>query len=533
MNLRQSLLILHAFGLIGLTVPFALGYTYTDRLSTRQALYSVTVTDQIHGTAIGRRPRKAAVVVVDGLGYKEALGMRVTHLLRQRGQCRKTAVGSLPMSRPVYGVLSTGVEQDRGGPLSNDATAPHAAQSVWELARAAGFSVAAVSELYWWKELFPRGFGTYLMPPRSANYFRLAPPADLALIHPLYVDETGHKDGADSDAYRAAVARADDELLGFLDTLDLKQDLIIFTADHGHSLGGGHGGAQDRVAHVLTCFAGIGVQKEFEIGTLRMTSLGPALSLLLGIPFPSGMRAGDDDLDNLWTIADPNQLPASYLSERRLAVEYFRIANRAQLAAWLPQSAGSWTAFYATTGRYRLVLAIPMLLLAGLLMALHFHSHTRHGDQERTLNGFLFGLLWTVGCLAAAYGLQVELRGSFDMSSINNRHGFIRFTAGLGLMIGLSGLGLHLLLRHSLRALIWDLTLLSGIGTLLCSMHPMLYGWHLDFPVPSPPVYFFPYFAALFFATLNSLALLLGTILWTNREWHDFTAPMDKTPQSN
>jgi len=519
MNLRQALFLLHAVCLVGMAVPFALGYSYTERLATRPSLYRVEVADRVTGPPAATRPRRAAVVVFDGLGYKEALGMRSMSALRERGQCWKTDVGPLPISRPVYGVLSTGVEQDRGGALVNDTDAPHAAESLWEIARAAGRTVAAVSELTWWQELFPRGFSSYQTAPRSADYFRLAPPADLLLIHPLYVDETGHTDGARSPAYREAVARADRELLGFLDTLDLQRDFIVVTADHGHSLRGGHGGTQDRVANVLSCFAGVGVLPRPELAARRLTSLAPALTLLLGLHFPTSMRAGDDELDALWELVDPRAVGAPYLAERRQALARFRAENRAQVARFWPPSGGSWTAFYtAARGRYA-ARALPLGGVVALLLAVHFRGHRRLGRASGRGRGFAFGLLWLTGCLAAAYGLQVLLRGSFDMSSINHRHSFIRFTAALGGAVTLGGLGLHLLLRRSPRALIWDLTLLSLLGTVLSVAQPLIFGWHLGFPVPPPAVYFFPYFAALFFGALNAVALLIGLFDFADHGW--------------
>lgn len=519
MTLRQALFLLHAVCLVGMAVPFALGYSYTERLATRPSLYQVAVADQVAGPPAATAPRRAVVVVFDGLGYKEALGMRSTAILRERGQCWKTDVAPLPMSRPVYGVLSTGIEQDRGGALVNDTDAPHTAESLWELARAAGRTVAAVSELTWWQDLFPRGFSSYQTAPRDADYFRLAPPADLVLIHPLYVDETGHTDGAGSSAYREAVARADRELLGFLATVDLQRDLIVVTADHGHSLGGGHGGTQDRVANVLSCFAGVGVLARPELAARRMTSLAPALTLLLGLHFPASMRAGDDELDALWELADPRRLGAPYLAERRQALERFRAENRIQVSRFWPPSGGSWTTFYAAArGRYA-ARALPLGGLAVLLLVVQFRGHRRLSGTARRGRGFGFGLLWLAGCLAAAYGLQVLIRGSFDMSSINNRHGFIRFTVALGLAVTLGGLGLHLLLRRSPRALIWDLTMLSLLGSVLSVAQPLIFGWHLGFPVPAPAVYFFPYFAALFFGTMNAVALLIGLFDFADHGW--------------
>ena len=515
MTHRQALRVLFGCCLIGLCVPLPLGLLYTDRLATRASAYLVPVADS--PPPVVPRPRRTVVVVLDGLGYKEALGLRSATLLKDRGQCWKTNVDPLPMSRAVYAVLSTGVEQDRGGALTNDATVPHAAESLWDIARTAGLQVAAVSELPWWQELFPHGFSTYLRPPRAADYFRLAPSADLTLIHPLYIDETGHLEGAGSPAYAEAVARADRELLGFLGTLELDRDLIVLTADHGHSLTGGHGGAQDRVANVLSCFAGVGVQRRSGLPLVHMTAMGPALTLLLGLHFPTSMRAGDDDLAALWDLADPQHFPAGYLANRRAAVDRFRAANRAQVARWAPRSGGSWTAFYQSVRQQRALAGLGVGLLLALLLIGHSYGHRRLWGRPHHRRRFLFGLLWLVGCIAAAYALQAGLRGSFDMTSINNRTGFIRFTLTLGVLFSLSTLALHLLLCRSLAALCWDWSVLSVVGTTLCLMQPLLFGWRLDFPVPPPPVFFFPYFAALFLAVQNAVGLLLGLVVSGSR----------------
>jgi hypothetical protein len=529
MTLRLALRILFGCCLVGMCVPLPLGLTYTDRLASRPSEYLVHVDDAVPTPDPRPRPRRTVVVVLDGLGYKEALGMRTAQLLRERGQCWKTNVSPLPMSRAVYAVLSTGVEQDRGGPLTNDATSPHAAESIWEIARGSGMTVAAVSELSWWKELFPRGFTSYLMPSRSENYFQLAPGARLTLIHPLYIDETGHLEGAGSTAYAEAVARADGEILDFMKNLDLSQDLLIVTADHGHSLSGGHGGDQDRVANVLSCFAGLGVQKNPTLRPVRMTALGPALTLLMGLNFPTSMRAGDDDLAALWELVDPATMPAGYLAERQKTVERFRAVNREQVAGWAPSSGGSWAAFYTSVRRHRELAGLAVGAVFILLLGLHRYGHRKLWGRGRDRLRFLFGLIWLVGFTFAAYALQSGLRGSFDMSSINNREGFIRFTLSLGVVVSVGALSLHLVLRRSLRALAWELSILSIGGTLLCLAQPLIFGWHLSFPVPPPPVYFFPFFAALFLSALNGIGLILCLVAWVGlRRRHKKTAVTEK-----
>lgn len=528
--LRTAPWFLLACSVIGLVVPSVLGATYIGRLATRPSFYPVSVPDSLAlsgPVTMGespllpaqpvRRPRRAVVVVLDGLGHEGAREMRSLEQVRARGQCRKMDVGALSLSRPVYGALSTGVEQDRGGALINDSAAPHVAPSIWEIARQAGLSVAAVSELPWWRELFPRGFATYLIPPRDADYFRLAPPADLLLIHPLYIDEAGHEHGARSDGYRAAVARADRELAGFLGTIDLERDLLVVTADHGHSLRGGHGGREDRVAHVLTCYAGLGVQRRAEIGTMSVTTFSPSLALLLGLRFPAGMRAGDDDLDALWDIVDGSALSAPYLAERREAVERFRAENRAEVARLMPASGGSWAALHHAARRGQATRALPFVALLLALLWVHALGHRRLAGAAGSGSSVRFGWGWILGFGLAAYAFQTGLRGSFDLSSIGTRGGFLLFTPLLGVGVSAAAAGLHVWRRRSRMALAWDVSILSLVGTLLCVAHPAVLGLHLDYPVPPPPLYFFPLFATLFLAPLNVMGLLLCSAGWASR----------------
>ncbi len=514
MMIRRRLSVLFACCVVGLCVPMGLGWSYGARLSTHAGFFPVRVADAVGEVPGLHRPRRTVLVVFDGLGHEEAQGMRSMARLRARGQCRKTDVGGLPLSRPVYAVLSTGLEADRTGARDNDDSLPLAAESVWEVAREAGLSVGAVSELSWWRELFPGGFDAYEMLDKSVDYFQHSAAVDLQVIHPLYIDEAGHDGGAASPKYQAAVERADRELEGFLGEVDLTKDLVVVTADHGHSLRGGHGGRQDRVANVLTCYAGVGVRHDDTMGTLRSTTIAPSLALLLGLRFPANMRAGDDDLDALWDIADPAGFPVNYLDERRRSVERFRAANTAQVQQWMPASGGSWDRFYAEQRLLQLRAAAPLLALMLLLLWSHVDGHRRLARETGAGRGALFGLAFVLGFFAVTVALQVLLHGSFDLSSITHREEFISFTVLLGVLWSAGATFSHLLLRRSFGALLLDLSAVSLIGTLLCLMHPAALGWRMGFPMAPPELYFFPYFAALFLTAFNGLGLLVCAIGW-------------------
>ena len=510
MALRRPLWLLFIAGALGLGVPLALGLGYADRLVAPGGFYNVHVEDTAPPPL--RRPRSATLVVFDGLGHEEARTMPSLQRLQARGQCRHTDVGSLPLSRPVYAVLSSGLEADRGGVRFNDDTSALAAQSIWALGRAAGLTVAAISEVNWWQELFPHDFDAYVIADREDDLLALAPAADLRLIHPLYIDETGHEFGAGSPQYHEAVARADRELDRHLDTIDLGRDLLVVTADHGHSLRGGHGGRQDRVAHVLTCFAGPGVRQQALLAPLQSTSIAPALALLLGLRFPAEMRAGDDELGVLWDIADPAAFTGDYLADRQRSLGRFRAANAAALRAWWPASAGSWDAFYAHHRALQRRRALPALAAVLVLLGLQARAHRRRRPA-------LFGLGFVVTFYLTLFLAQVGIRGSFDLSAVAGREQFLDFTMTLALLTTLAAIAVHLLVRRDLAALLRDLAALSLTGTLLALAHPLAFGWLPGFPVPPPSLFFFPYFAALALPVSNSVILLFGLacVVWAQR----------------
>src|SRR6185295_16428165 len=110
--------------------------------------------------------------------------------------CRTTDVGPISVSRPVYAVLSTGLEQDRTGSRNNDETSPLAAESIWQVARREGLDVRGWSGVPWWQQLFTDGFTRYEVLAPEVDLFAAAELGDLTLLHPLYVDEIGHKRGS-------------------------------------------------------------------------------------------------------------------------------------------------------------------------------------------------------------------------------------------------------------------------------------------------------------------------------------------------
>jgi Metalloenzyme superfamily len=506
------LLVLGASCAAALVVAYVLGDTYTGRLANHAGYFLVPVADA--PAADAPRPRHTVFILVDGLTRATAERLDSTKILAARGQCRVMTVGPITISRPVYAVVSTGLEQDRTGCRNNHESTPLAAESVWQIARRAGRRVNAVSGLQWWRQLFPDGFSRYDVPEVQEDYFARTELVDLNLVHPLYVDEMGHQHGAAAPEYGAAVERADREITTFLDRIDFTEDVVVLTADHGHTSYGGHGGLEREVAEVLTCFAGRGVARTSTIGRMESRSLAPAVALLAGLSFPRHMRAVDDDLDVLFDIADPRAFSSEYLADRRAAIERFRARNRIELGRWLGgNEPATWTTLYARerrAQRIRLAVGIGILSLFFALVG------WRRRFGVRGAIGFL---AWAACTVAATLALYVALKGSLDLTSINTRGAFVFAAASVCAGVLAAALFGHRFVFRDPKRLFGDQLTLIGLSAGANLIHPFVHGWRLGFPLPSPPVLFFPFLASifLFIGAAVGCAMCLGPISWRAR----------------
>lgn len=486
----------------------ALSEFSSERLSNHEGYYLVPVADSVGAPHV--RPRHTVFILADGLTRRSAEQLEFTRKLRQRGPCARMRVGPITISRPVYSVLSTGLEQDRTGARTNSEESPLAAESVWETARRSGLSVTAVSRVSWWQQLFPRGFSRYDVLPEEVDYFAAAEPLDdLTLIHPLYVDDAGHLFGAASPEYKAATTRLDRELGKLWSRLDLQQDLVILTSDHGHMSYGGHGGQQPAVTQVLTCVAGRGVAPGSSLGALDSRTLAPLVAFLLGVPFPRHQRAFEDKLDVLFRIADHNALTPAYIADRRAAVERFRERNRTQLRRWLGNNwlggngPPSWARFYARQRMaQQLRLAVGLVLIGAML------SLVKH--QRKIGHLAALGVLsWAAVTVAATLGTYALVRGSLDLTSINGRIGFIVEGLLVCLAVGCFAVAGHRMVFSDRHQLLGDQLTLVGLLIAAIVLHIVVYGWPLGFPLPGPEQVFLTYLAPIFLFVQAAITAML------------------------
>lgn len=504
------------FAVASLVLAVFFGVDYAVIPPNHQGYFLVPV-DDVVAAPIPARPRHAIMILVDGLRRDSAEGMESVKRIAAHGQCRVSDQGTYTISRPMYALLSTGVEVDRVGARNNDTTDPMGAQSVWDSARGAGRVVGGSAHLDWFTQLFPKGFDHYqVLPELDRDVFQLRELDDLDIITPDYVDETQHHHGVRSPETDAAIARVDREILGLLGRLDLEQDTVLITADHGHLEHGGHGGPQPDVRYVLACVGGRNVKRAGGRAPIDGRVTAPLLALLAGVPFPKHMAAVDDDLDALWDLADfgSSQEAAAYVADRRAAVSRFRHANRVALARWIgkPESAvdtADWATFanreHARRESRLIVLAVLVLTLA----ALRLRFVRRHGPYRWQVSA-----LWPLLALGVVWATHHALLGDFDFSALNGSKRYL-MRAGVTVVIAAAvSISAHALLVRSLSRLAFDLTTLLALLLVLEAGHLLAYGWPLAYPLPSPTVRYLPFFGAFAQCAFAIASLVASTMLF-------------------
>ncbi len=497
--------------ILAVLIAYQLADSYIDRLPDHRGFHLVAVENRVSVQPL-KKPRRTVLVVVDGLGANHFATTESARRMEDVGQCRYTDAGSITISRPVYTVISTGLEQDRTGSRNNDDTSPVAVESIWQVARDAGLRVHAASNLPWWRQLFPGAFSSYRFDlDETQNLFVLDEIADLSLIHPVRVDTAGHKFGAASSEYEESAKLVDTELVALIDTLDLEQDLLIVTADHGHSDSGGHGGAAFEIATVLTCYAGPTISSSHDERQRDFMSdsrlIAPTISILLGLPFPRHMRASDDKLDQIWSLVRGDLLGEAYVKERKATIEDFRAKNEARVGKLLGKERAGWNQLYKQGARRQMLWWFAVTLLMGLMIA------GAGRLRKQTPGQALLSMLWMACAVAAICLLYIWVRGSFDFTSINKRQEFLNASLGVSLSVGTLFALVHFAIWRNLRRLCLDQASMVVLLLVLSLAHPLIYGVTLGFPLPGPIAIFLPFILGALVISGGMLSCLMALVM--------------------
>lgn len=219
---------------------------------------------------------RVVLIVIDALRFDTACSHMgyLQHLVEHEKAARYKVRSEVPsLSRPLYETILTGTPPIVHGVNSNRTVRLSTQQSLFHLAKDGGKTTAAAA-YHWVSELYNSApfneiqdriqLDTELPIENGFFYFEDHYPdshlfaeaswlmekkqPDFLYIHPMNVDDDGHKFTADSKEYRNRVLAVDALLSTFIPLCKERGYDIIITADHGMTADGNHGGntAEDR-----------------------------------------------------------------------------------------------------------------------------------------------------------------------------------------------------------------------------------------------------------------------------------------------
>ncbi|WP_114765092.1 alkaline phosphatase family protein [Vibrio rhodolitus] len=269
---------------------------------------------------------KTILVVLDGLNYQVAqqcMGYLNGLIEQQRATLYKVQCELPSLSRPLYECLLTGVRPVDSGIVHNHVVRRSHHESIFSLARAQG-KVTAAAAYHWVSELYNRApfdairdrftHNKQLNIQHGCFYFwdhypdealfldgehlRRTYQPDFLLIHPMNIDDMGHKHGLDSVQYRNSARQADIILSNYIDAWLADGYQIIITSDHGMNNDFSHGGILPSERDVPLFVIGERFSHQFaevEQSTIKQTEICGAVCQLLNLdhskPYPQELLA--------------------------------------------------------------------------------------------------------------------------------------------------------------------------------------------------------------------------------------------------
>ncbi|HFZ1896953.1 TPA: alkaline phosphatase family protein [Serratia marcescens] len=213
---------------------------------------------------------KTILVLLDGLNYRvahDAMGYLQAECAAGRGRLYLLESELPSLSRPLYECILTGVTPVESGVVHNHVSRLSHQQSVFHYARAAGLTTAAAA-YHWFSELYnrtpfdaarDRHTDAPELPIQHGHFYyddgypdshlfddaeslRQRHQPDFLLIHPMNIDDAGHRFGLSSPQYRNAARHADGSLSRYLPEWLAAGYQVLVTADHGMNDDRSHGG---------------------------------------------------------------------------------------------------------------------------------------------------------------------------------------------------------------------------------------------------------------------------------------------------
>lgn len=271
------------------------------------------------------------LIIVDGLAATTARDcMGYMQALCDAGQATAYSLESaLPsLSRPLYETLLTAATPVTSGVVHNAVVRRSNQSSVFSLARDAGLTTAAAA-YHWFSELYNRApyvaerdrftenpelpiqYGCFYHQDHypdehlllDADWLIRRHAPDFMLVHPMNVDDAGHRAGYDSSPYRNAARRIDGYLSLHLPRWLEQGYQILITADHGMNNDLSHGGTLAEERQVPLWVIGDAFSHDPQCQPLQTEICGLCCELLgleqHGKPTTAAMLRGPDAAGNI------------------------------------------------------------------------------------------------------------------------------------------------------------------------------------------------------------------------------------------
>lgn len=254
---------------------------------------------------------KAILVLLDGLNYgvaQHAMGHLQAYCAAGRAALYKLECELPALSRPLYECILSGVPPIDSGIVHNDVSRLSNQRSVFHYARDAGLTTAAAA-YHWFSELYNRSpfdaardrhteapelpiqHGHFYWADHypdahlfaDAESLRLRHAPDFLLVHPMNIDDAGHKHGLDTPQYRNSARVADIILAEYLQRwLDAGYQVLV-AADHGMNNDRSHNGLLTEEREVPLFVLGDAFSLD-GYAQPKQTDLCGTLCELLGVP---------------------------------------------------------------------------------------------------------------------------------------------------------------------------------------------------------------------------------------------------------
>nr|WP_298111064.1 alkaline phosphatase family protein [uncultured Pseudomonas sp.] len=250
------------------------------------------------------------LVILDGLNYevaRHALGHLQAYCGAERAALYKLDCELPSLSRPLYECILTGTRPIDSGVVHNQVVRLSNKRSIFHYARDAGLCTAAAA-YHWVSELYNRApfiavrdrhTDDLELPIQHGHFYyadhypdshlfadaeslRLRHSPNFLLVHPMNIDDAGHKHGLDSAQYRNSARVADILLADYLQGWLEAGYQVLVTADHGMNNDRSHNGllAEEREVPLFVLGSAFSLNRDAQP---KQTELCGTVCELLGV----------------------------------------------------------------------------------------------------------------------------------------------------------------------------------------------------------------------------------------------------------